>query len=96
MTDLFYTKPVKESDLQADIIEHAHIRGWFCQKVQFVGRRGCQDVVAIRGGRTVWIEVKRPGKEPTKQQARVAREMKEKGAEVYAVDNLIDAKVILK
>ena len=96
MTDLFYTKPVKESDLQADIIEHAHIRGWFCQKVQFVGRRGCQDVVAIRGGRTVWIEVKRPGKEPTKQQALVAREMKEKGAEVYAVDNLIDAKVILR
>lgn len=96
MTDLFYTKPVKESDLQSDIIEHAHIRGWFCQKVQFVGRRGCQDVVAIRGGRTVWIEVKRPGKEPTRQQALVAREMKEKGAEVYAVDNLIDAKVILK
>ena len=96
MKDLFYVKPVKESDLQADIIEHAHIRGWFCQKVQFVGRRGCQDVVAIRGGRTVWIEVKRPGKEPTKQQALVAREMKEKGAEVYAVDNLIDAKVILR
>lgn len=96
MTDLFYVKPEKESDLQADIIEHAHIRGWFCQKVQFVGRRGCQDVVAIRGGRTVWIEVKRPGKEPTKQQALVAREMKEKGAEVYAVENLIDAKVILR
>ena len=96
MKDLFYVKPVKESDLQADIIEHAHIRGWFCQKVVFVGRRGCQDVVAIRGGRTVWIEVKRPGKEPTKQQALVAREMKEKGAEVYAVDNLIDAKAILR
>lgn len=96
MTDLFYVKTQKESSLQADIIEHAHIRGWFCQKVQFVGRRGCQDVVAIRGGRTVWIEVKREGKEPTKQQALVAREMKEKGAEVYAVDNLIDAKVILK
>lgn len=96
MSDLFYLKPVKESSLQADIIEHAHIRGWFCQKVVFVGRRGCQDVVAIRGGRTVWIEVKRVGKEPTKQQALVAREMKEKGAEVYAVDNLIDAKVILR
>lgn len=96
MKDLFYVKPVKESDLQADIIEHAHIRGWFCQKVVFVGRRGCQDVVAIRGGRTVWIEVKRPGKEPTKQQALVARQMKEKGSEVYAVDNLIDAKAILK
>ena len=96
MKDLFYVKPVKESDLQADIIEHAHIRGWFCQKVVFVGRRGCQDVVAIRGGRTVWIEVKREGKEPTRQQALVAREMKEKGAEVYAVDNLIDAKAILR
>ena len=96
MKDLFYVKPVKESDLQADIIEHAHIRGWFCQKVVFVGRRGCRDVVAIRGGRTVWIEVKRPGEVETKQQALVAREMKEKGAEVYAVDNLIDAKAILK
>jgi hypothetical protein len=94
--DLFYVKAEKERDLQSDIINHAHIRGWFCQKVQFVGRRGCQDVVAIRGGRTVWIEVKKPGKVPTKQQALVAREMKDKGAEVYAVDNLIDAKAILK
>lgn len=96
MTDLFYTKTEKERDLQSDIIKHAHIRGWFAQKVEFVGRRGCQDVVAIRGGRTVWIEVKRRGKEPTKQQALVARDMKNKGAEVYAVDNLIDAKVILQ
>jgi Holliday junction resolvase len=93
----FYEKTEKESNLQSEIIEHAHRRGWFAQKVVFDGRRGCPDVVAIRRGRTVWIEVKREGDDLRRQQALVAREMREHGAEVFGpVDNIRDAMEILK
>lgn len=96
MNKPFYEKTEKESNLQTEIIEHAHRRGWFAQKAVFDGRRGCPDVVAIRRSRTIWIEVKRGGEAPTLQQHMVAREMRENGAEVYAVDNLRDAIEILK
>lgn len=85
-----------ESDLQSDIIDYAHVRGWFCQKVAFVGRRGCMDVLAIRHGRHVFIEVKKPGEEPTLQQSKVAREMRSAGADVYAVDSIEQARAILR
>jgi hypothetical protein len=92
----FYEKTEKESDLQGEIIEYAHRRGWFMQKVEFKGRRGCMDLVGIRESRTVWIEVKREGEEPRRNQQIVAREMREHGAEIFAVDNLEDAKRILQ
>ena len=86
----------KESDLQSDILDFAHVRGWFAQKVEFKGRRGGMDVVAIRRGRTVWIEVKRPGEEPRPQQERVAQEMRLAGAEVHWADSMEKAREILK
>lgn len=97
MTDKWDKKPEPvESDLQSDIIDFAHVRGWFCQKVVFVGRRGCQDLVAIRSGRTIWIEVKKKDEELRRQQEFVAREMRGKGADVYSVDNIEDARRILR
>jgi hypothetical protein len=89
------TKPL-ESDLQADIIDFAHVRGWFCEKVESRSGRGIMDLYALRRGRHVWIEVKRLGEVPRPQQAKRAREMKAQGAEVYAVDSLDRAREILK
>lgn len=97
MNKPFYEKTAKESPLQAEIIELAHRRGWFAQKVEFKGRRGGMDVVAIRRARTVWIEVKREGEELRRQQGLVAREMREHGAEVFGpVDTIEQAMEILK
>jgi len=91
------TKEYKlESPLQADIIDYAHVRGWFCQGLQFKGRRGCMDVLAIRHGKHVFMEVKRTGEEPTLQQEKVAREMRSAGATVYAVDSIEQARAILR
>ncbi len=86
-----------ESDLQSDIIDFAHVRGWFAVKIVSPSRRGIMDVYCLRNGRHVWIEVKVPGEEPTEQQAKVASEMKAHGAtDVYWVDSLEQARKILK
>ncbi len=92
----FYEKTELESDLQSDILDFMHIRGWFAQKVEFRGRTGGMDVVGIRAGRTVWVEVKRQNEELRLKQEKVAREMRAKGAEVYMIDNMQDARRILR
>lgn len=93
-----WDKPVKEleADLQADIIDFAKVRGWFCEKIESRSGRGIMDLYCLRRGRHVWIEVKRDGEEPNPQQAKRARDMKSQGAEVYCIDNIEDARRILK
>jgi hypoxanthine phosphoribosyltransferase len=54
------------------------------------------DLVCIRSGRTIWIEVKREGEEARLKQEKVAREMRANGAEVFLVDDIDDARRILK
>lgn len=92
----FYEKTELESDLQAQIIEFMHIRGWFAQKVEFKGRTGGMDVVGVRQFRTVWVEVKRENEVLRLKQEKVAREMRAKGAEVYMIDNMQDARRLLR
>lgn len=94
----FDQKPTElESDIQSDIIDFAHVRGWFAVKIVSPSRRGMMDIYALRHGRHVWIEVKRPGEVLREQQAKLAREMKAHGAmDVHAVDSLEQARSILK
>jgi hypothetical protein len=54
------------------------------------------DVVGVRKGRTVWVEVKRENEELRLKQEKVAREMRAKGAEVYMIDNMQDARRLLR
>lgn len=85
-----------ESMIQSLIIDYAVLRGWFCIKITSPSMRGIPDVVAVRAGRTVWIEVKREGEEARRQQQLRAREMCKHGAEVFEVDSFIDAREILR
>lgn len=96
MTKPFYEKTQKEADLQSDIIDFAHVRRWFCQKTEFRGRTGGPDLVCIRGGRTIWIEVKRENEEARRKQEVVARDMRAHGAEVFVIDSMEDARRILR
>ena len=94
---LFDRKPQpKESDLQSDVIDFAEMRGWFCEKIVSQSRNGIMDLVAIRHGRHVWIEVKREGESARPIQERRARQMRSHGAEVYLVDSIEQARQILK
>jgi hypothetical protein len=85
-----------ESDLQSDIIDFAHIRGWFAVKIVSPSRRGMMDIYCLRRGRHVWMEVKRLGEEARPQQERVARDLRAQQAEVYVVDSLDRAREILR
>jgi len=94
----YWDKPVKrlESDLQSAIINTAEIWGWYVDKVESRSKRGLMDLLLIRKGRHVFIEAKREGEEAKRQQEIRARQIREHGGEVYTVDNIAQAREILK
>lgn len=87
--------PERETRVEDRITSWAKRNGWWCSKYVSPGKRGVPDRVFIRKGIVVFIEVKRPGKEPTRQQYKRHDDMRAKGANVYWADNHEDAIRIL-
>lgn len=86
-------KPVaRESKVEKDIREYAEATGWWQAKFVSPSKDGVPDRVLIRGGLVLWMEVKRPGEEPSAKQYLRMSEMKKHGANVCWVDNFESAK----
>lgn len=93
MTKPFYEKSVKEiDDIEQPLFRFLRAHGWICEKVISLSRRGWPDRFVARKGRIVLVELKAPGKEPTQQQYKRHRELREHGVEVVWFDNLDAAK----
>ncbi len=81
--------PPLESSVQASLIQHLHNNNWFVTKVNLASVAGFPDLIAVKDGRTVFIEVKRPGGAPRKLQEVCHRKLKEHGAEVIVYDGTV-------
>lgn len=84
-----------EAEVEGTVVGKAERAGWFVRKIAYVGRRAAADRLFIKGGRTVWIEFKRPGKTARPGQALEINRMKGAGAEVHVVDRVEDGLAIL-
>lgn len=97
MSDSVYEKSTREIDhIHQPFIVFARSRGWLVEKVISLSRRGWPDIFLARKGRIVLCEFKRPGEEPTAQQAKRHRELRAAGVEVVWFDNLDKAKEFFK
>lgn len=93
----FYQRTVKEiDDIEQPATEYAESRGWLIEKVVSNSRRGFPDRFCARRGRVMLLEFKAPGKEPTSQQLKRHKELRDQGVEVHWVDNLQDAKTLFR
>lgn len=93
MSKPFYEKSIKEiDDIEQPLFRFARSRGWLCEKVISLSRKGWPDRFFARNGRIVLCELKAPGEEPTEQQYKRHRELKAKGVEVVWFNNLDAAK----
>lgn len=80
------------------ILDESKRLGWWCVKMhgnQYM-MKGLPDILAIRGGRCVWMEAKRPGQEPTKIQLHVMRQLAAAGCPVAVVHSAADARHFLE
>lgn len=86
---------VRESKIEAHLVERVRALGGEVRKVRWIGRRGAPDrVVMLPNGRVVWVELKAPGLAATfpnnaheRQQDREHRRMRRVGQSVYVADS---------
>lgn len=85
-----------ESSIENPVVIRAERAGYFCRKVQWVGRRSAPDRFFAREDRgEVWIEFKDEGEKPTRLQEREHRRMRAAGMEVHVCDSVASALRVL-
>lgn len=87
---------MRESVIEHDSMKYAERMGWWEVKLMKCSKNGMPDRLLMRNGRVIFIEFKRPGEEPDKQQRKRHAEIRAHKIEVYVVDRVDDAVEILR
>jgi Holliday junction resolvase len=80
-------KEITEAMVQRRVVKALKEADWMVTKLQSTSTNGWPDLLAIKGGRVVFIEVKRPGGQLSGVQVIRHKMMRHKGAEVVVMDN---------
>lgn len=92
-----YMKDVGEWEVVKATNKAAKKAGFLHRKVVYQGRRGAPDDWYFGpGGRLIVIEHKRPGKEPSEQQAREHRRFRALGFDVRTVSTVAQARRVFE
>ena len=80
-------KTVKESTIEEYLRLQCKKRGWLCEKFTSPSKRSVPDrLVTVPGGVMVFVELKAPGKKPTKLQAEDHKKRRALGCTVEVID----------
>lgn len=79
-----------EQAIQTAIKKRLHDRGWLVRKIIQCGDAGWPDLEAFKDGKSVHIEVKRPGQKPTDLQAYRHKQLAHFGIEVIVATGIND------
>lgn len=71
-----------ESAIQAAIIGRYERNGYSVVKIGLCNKQGFPDLMALKEGKVLFIEVKRPGQKPRPLQEYRHKELREQGFEV--------------
>jgi len=74
-----------ESKIQAAIKAKFERAGWIVVKLIQTNCNGIPDLMCLKNGKTVFIEVKQPGKQPTELQKYRHSELIKQGFQVYVL-----------
>lgn len=82
---------MRESALERKLVREVKQIGGLAPKWTSPGNRGVPDrLIILPGGRTVYVEMKAPGKPLEPLQEKWARTLRKLGHEVYKIDSLDD------
>jgi Holliday junction resolvase len=74
-----------ESKIQSNIKAKFERAGWMVVKLLQTNCNGIPDLMCLKNGKTIFIEVKQPGREPTDLQRYRHAELISKGFTVYVI-----------
>lgn len=82
---------MRESALERRLVREVERIGGLAPKWVSPGNRGVPDrLVILPGGRTIYVEMKKPGEQLKPLQKRWKRKLQELGQEHYKIDNETD------
>ena len=74
-----------ESKIQANIKAKFEKAGWIVVKLIQTNYNGIPDLMCLKGGKTVFVEVKQPGREPSELQKFRHSELTKQGFQVFTL-----------
>jgi len=81
-----YSKGITEAKVQAKIIAQLTKEGWLCVKLIKTNKNGIPDLMCLRNGVTMFVEVKKENGVLSKLQEHRIDEIRKKGFEVKVWD----------
>lgn len=75
----------RESTIQRNIIKRFEMSGYLVIKLGLTNKKGMPDLLCLKNGKAIFIEVKRPGEEPRPLQEYRHKELRDKGFEVLVL-----------
>ena len=78
---------MRESEVQSKIIKNHKSWGWLAIKLIQTNTNGIPDLMLIKDGRTVFVEVKSKYKKSTPLQTYVQKTLRDKGIDVFETSN---------
>lgn len=83
-----------EAQIQAEIVRELRRQGWLVNKLIQTTLNGTPDLICHKDGRTVYIEVKRPGQKPRPLQDYRHRELAKHGIPIYVLVDISEISMI--
>ena len=87
---------ILESKVQASIRKLLKDNGWLVIKIILASENGWPDLMAMKAGRVIFFEVKRPGETSRPLQVYRRNQLHGEGIECYEVDSLKKVKLYLE
>lgn len=91
---------MKESNIESDIVQYLNYMGCMAWRTHDAKHRPCvagmPDILAVRGGKLIAIEVKRPGRKLDMVQEDFLSRLRHFGAKAFVATDLVDVQNELK
>ena len=87
MTTILKGKPL-ESKVQNQIKKYLELNGWKVLKIIQLSENGYPDIMALKNGTAIFIEVKRPGAKPRPLQVHRIDQLNKMGFMAFYADSL--------
>ena len=88
--------PAKESEIRAAIKEYLQWTGWFIfYQLQGLGAyKGLSDLVAVKNGRVVFVEIKKPSGKQSEYQIQFQADLEASGGEYLVAKGVADVEFL--
>lgn len=76
-----------EADVERYLLDQCRLLGFLCLKFVCPGRDGVPDRIVVSQSATVFVEIKKPGERPRRNQREMHAKLRRFGASVHVLDS---------